>query len=198
MEEGYRKNLPPLYVIAGKIKGRKIECPKGEIRPMTARSRAALFNIIGDCSGMDMLDLFCGSGSISIEAFSRGVESSDLVDGDRGKKEIIEKNLLHAGFTNGKLYISDAINFCERTTKKYDFIMVDPPYKMEKKEKLIEVVSEKNLLKDNGFLVIQLPKKYDMDEEIGDLYQFDIRNYGLNTLIFYRKKDLENKNDSNA
>ncbi|HOV13190.1 MAG TPA: 16S rRNA (guanine(966)-N(2))-methyltransferase RsmD [Spirochaetota bacterium] len=188
MEQKQRMNLPPLYVIAGTIKGRKIECPKGEIRPMTAKSRAALFNIIGDCSGMEMLDLFCGSGSISIEAFSRGMESSDLVESDRGKKEVIEKNLTHAGFTNAKLNIADVVNFCERTTKKYDFIMVDPPYKWDKKEELINIISQRDLLKPEGFLVIQLPRKYFINEEIGDLEQFDIRNYGLNTLIFYRKK----------
>ncbi len=198
MEKGYRKNLPPLYVIAGKIKGRKIECPKGEIRPMTAKSRAALFNIIGNCAGMEMLDLFCGSGSISLEAFSRGAESSDLVDGDRGKKEIIEKNLQHAGFSGGKVFISDALLFCKRTTKQYDFIMVDPPYKMEKKEKIIETISENNLLKENGFVVIQLPKKYEISDKIGDLYRYDVRNYGLNALIFYSRKKTENENDSGS
>lgn len=194
MDKSNKKGLPPLYVISGKIKGRKIECPSGAtgpIRPMTARSRAALFNIIGDCTGMEMLDLFCGSGSISFEAYSRGVETSDLVEGDRGKKEIIEKNLLHCGFTNGHLYISDVITFCERTTKKYDFIMVDPPYKWDKKEELIELISEKKLLKENGFLVIQLPRKYMISQEIGNLIQYDIRNYGLNTLIFYREKDKD-------
>ncbi len=195
MVRKHRKNLPPLYVIAGKIKGRKIECPTGEIRPMTAKSRAALFNIIGDCSDMDMLDLFCGSGSISIEAFSRGVESADLVELDRGKKDIIEKNLVHSGFVSAKLYISDVIKFCERTQKKYDFIMIDPPYKWDKKEELINLIDQKDLLKQDGFLIIQLPKKYFISEEIGGLEQFDMRNYGLNTLIFYRKKVSEKSID---
>ncbi|OHD05999.1 MAG: 16S rRNA (guanine(966)-N(2))-methyltransferase RsmD [Spirochaetes bacterium GWD1_27_9] len=187
--KGNRENLPALRVIAGKIKGRKIECPPGIIRPMTAKVRAALFNIMGDCTGMKMLDLFCGSGSISIEAFSRGMESSDLVDFDRDKKEITEKNLAHAGFTNGKFHYSDAISFCERTTEKYDFIMIDPPYIWDKKEELIEIISKRNLLKDDGVLVMQLPRKYKISEEIGDLYMYDFRAYGLNTLLFYGKKE---------
>jgi 16S rRNA (guanine966-N2)-methyltransferase len=187
-----RMNLPPLHVIAGKIKGRKIECPPGEIRPMTAKVRAALFNIVGDCTGKKMLDLFCGSGSISIEAFSRGMESSDLVELDSGKKEVIEKNLTHAGFTNAKYHISDVISFCERTTDKYDFIMVDPPYKWDQKEELIKVISEKNILKDDGFLVMQLPKNWKISEKIGDLERYDIRSYGLNTLLFYARTEYLN------
>jgi 16S rRNA (guanine966-N2)-methyltransferase len=180
-----RKSLPPLRVIAGKIKGRKILCPSGEIRPMTAKVRAALFNIIGDCSGKKMLDLFCGSGSISIEAFSRGIESSDLVEGDFGKKEVIKQNLEHAGFEKGRLHISDVMSFCGSTSGKYDFIMVDPPYKWDKKEELIEIISNRKLLTDNGFLVIQLPRKYEISETIGELVRYDLRAYGLNTLMFY-------------
>jgi 16S rRNA (guanine966-N2)-methyltransferase len=155
---------------------------------MTAKVRAALFNIIGDCSGMKMLDLFCGSGSISIEAFSRGMESSDLVELDREKKEIIEKNLNHAGFEKAKYHISDVLSYCERCNLRYDFIMIDPPYSWDKKEKLIEIIAEKNLLEDEGFLVMQLPKKYKISEEIGNLIQYDFRAYGLNTLLFYCKK----------
>jgi 16S rRNA (guanine966-N2)-methyltransferase len=183
-----RKVLPPLRVIAGKIKGRKILCPSGEIRPMTAKVRAALFNIIGNCNGLQMLDLFCGSGSISIEAYSRGMESSDLVEGDFGKKETIINNLKHAEFEKGHLFISDVISFCRSTINKYDFIMIDPPYKWDLKEELIKVISDKNLLKDKGFLVIQLPKKYEINEEIGELINFDSRSYGLNTLLFYHQK----------
>jgi 16S rRNA (guanine966-N2)-methyltransferase len=195
MKERYNhkdgKRLPPLRVIAGKIKGRRIEFPPGEldIRPMTAKVRAALFNIIGDCTGMNMLDLFCGSGSISIEAFSRGVESSDLVELDRNRKAIIEKNLEHSGFVNGKHFVSDVISFCERTEKKYDFIMMDPPYIWDKKEELIMLISDKKLLTEKGFLVIQLPRKYQISEEIGDLIRYDMRSYGLNTLMFYKRKD---------
>jgi 16S rRNA (guanine966-N2)-methyltransferase len=180
-----RKTLPPLRVIAGKIKGRKILCPAGEIRPMTSIVRSALFNIIGDCTGMKMLDLFCGSGSISIEAFSRGMESSDLIESDPGKKEIINKNLEHAGFTGGKLHISDVLSFCRSTNNKYDFIMNDPPYNWDMKEKLIKVISDRKLLTAEGFLVIQLPKKYVIAEAIGDLVRYDSRSYGLNTLMFY-------------
>jgi len=176
-----------LHVIAGKIKGRRIECPLGEIRPMTSIVKEALFNIIGDCSGMKILDLFSGSGSISIEAYSRGAESAVIVEKDYGKKETILKNLSHSGFTNAKVIISDAFSYCRNCNEKFDFIMIDPPYRMENKEDLIKIISERDLLTENGFVVIQLPKKYKIDQQIGDLYCYDRRSYGLNSILFFKR-----------
>ncbi len=175
-------------VIAGKIKGMRIDFTPGIVRPMTSKVKEALFSIIYDCIGLRMLDLFCGSGSISIEAFSRGIESSDLVEFDLGKKKIIENNLKKAGFENAKLYVADVFSYCKKCNKKYDFIMVDPPFKWNNKEKLLKVVSENDLLNDEGFLVIHLPRKEELSEDIDGLTRYDIRSYGLNTLMFYRKK----------
>ncbi len=174
------------HVIAGKIKGMKIEFTPGEVRPMTSMVKKALFDIIHDCSGMNILDLFCGSGSISIEAYSRGVENADLVENDWNKKNIIEENLKKAGFKNGNLIVSDVLLYCKNCTKKYDFIMADPPFKWDRKEELLEIISEKKLLDKNGFLVLHLYKKEDLDDKIKDLSCYDIRRYGINKLLFYK------------
>jgi 16S rRNA (guanine966-N2)-methyltransferase len=175
-------------VIAGKIKGMKIENTPGVVRPMTSLVKKALFDIIFDCNGIKMLDLFCGSGSISIEAFSRGADSSHLVESDWTKKASIEYNLKKSGFNNAKLFISDAISFCEKSEEKYDFIMVDPPFNWTKKEVLLSIISDKNLLNDNGFLVIHIPKKEKLNVEINNLHCYDTRSYGINTLMFFKKK----------
>ncbi len=173
-------------VIAGIIKGKLIECPPGEIRPMTSKVKEALFNIIGDCSGLTMLDLFSGSGNISIEAYSRGLLNSDLVESDYQKKKVIEKNLLNAGFENSNLFIQDVFDYCNKCNKTYDFIMVDPPFNWGKKEELLNLISEKQLLNDNGYLIIHLTKKEVLNEQIGKLISYDKRKYGLNVLIFYK------------
>lgn len=176
------------HVIAGKLKRMKIEYTPGEIRPMTSLVKKALFDIINDCSNIEnMLDLFCGSGSISIEAYSRGIKNADLIETDKLKKDVIEKNLKKAGFDNANLIIADALMYCKNCNKKYDFIMVDPPFKWEKKNELLEVISERKLLKNNGFLVIHLPKKEDINEIIADLDCYDSRKYGINKLLFYKK-----------
>jgi len=184
-----KPEVKKIRVQAGKIKGMSIECPPGEIRPMMSKVKEALFNIIGNCEEMEMLDLYSGSASISIEAFSHGAKSADIVEADYGKKEILFKNIKKAGFENAKIYISDAIAFCQRAKKQYDFIMCDPPFKMENKEKILEVISESNLLKDDGFAVIHLPKKEHLPEIVGDLEQYDNRKYGLNVIAFYSKKE---------
>ena len=176
-----------MHVVAGRIKGRRIECPPGEIRPMTSLVKSALFNIIGDCSKLSMLDLFSGSGSIAIEAYSRGLESCTIVEGDHNKKTVIMRNLEHSGFTNCDLIISDVLSYCKSTDKSYDFIMADPPFKWEMKAELLSVISERNILNDNGFLVIHTPKKQLLNKEIGNLYQYDIRIYGLNAIQFFKK-----------
>lgn len=174
------------HVIAGKIKGMKIEFTPGEVRPMTSLVKKALFDIIHDCTDLSMLDLFCGSGSISIEAYSRGIEKSDLVESDWNKKKIIEENLEKAGFKNANLIISDVLLYCKNCINKYDFIMVDPPFNWERKEELLEIISESKLLTENGFLVIHLNKKEDLNERIKELICYDIRRYGINKLLFYK------------
>ncbi len=179
------------HVIAGKLKGMKIEFTPGEVRPMTSLVKKALFDIIRNCSGLNMLDLFCGSGSISIEAYSRNIESTDLVESDWNKKNIIEQNLIKAGFKKSNLIIADVILYCKSCDKQYDFIMADPPFRWDKKEELLKIISEKQLLKDNGFLVLHVPKKEDLKEKIDTLECYDIRKYGINKLLFYRKEIIK-------
>jgi len=181
-----KKPKPHTRVVAGKIKGKLIECPPGEIRPMTSKVKEALFNILGDCTGLKMLDLFSGSGNVSIEAFSHGLESADLIEVDHGKKAIIKKNLDNAGFENARLIIANAFLFCERSSDQYDIIMVDPPFKMENKEELLLIISKQDLLKKNGVLIIHLPKKEKLNESIGQLQNYDTRSYGLNKVMFFK------------
>jgi 16S rRNA (guanine966-N2)-methyltransferase len=182
-------NKKGLYtrVIAGNLKGLKIEDTPGVVRPMTSRVKEALFDIIFDCNDIKMLDLFCGSGSLSIEAFSRGAASSYLVESDWGKKEYIENNLKKARFENAKLFISDALSFLKRCNEKYDFIMADPPFKWERKAELLKIIDERKLLSEKGFLVIHIPKKENLPEKVGELICYDTRNYGINTLKFFKQ-----------
>ena len=134
-----------------------------------------------------MLDLFCGSGSISIEAYSRGIKNADLVESDWNKKPVIEKNLKKVGFDKSNLIIADVMLYCKNCSKKYDFIMIDPPFKWDKKNELLEIICEKDLLNDNGFIIIHVPKKEDLKESMAGIQCYDIRKYGINKLLFYKK-----------
>jgi 16S rRNA (guanine966-N2)-methyltransferase len=174
-------------VIAGNLKGMKIEDTPGVVRPMTSRVKEALFSIIFDCNDIKMLDLFCGSGSLSIEAFSRGAAISHLVESDRAKSDYIENNLKRARFESAKLFVTDAFTFIKRCEEKYDFIMADPPFNFGKKSELLELIGERELLADGGFLVVHIPKKENIPEKTEKLICYDTRTYGINTLKFYKK-----------
>lgn len=186
-----------ISVASGTLKGRKLDCPPGEIRPMTSMCKQALFNIMFGRRDMEMLDLFSGSASISIEGYSRGmVKSADVVEGDYGKKVILNGNIDKLGLT-GKInpIISDAFAYIRRCTKKYDFIMLDPPFKMENKQSLLELLEQKELLKDNGIIVIHAKYTDSFDNQIGKLVQTDYRRYGINVLVFYQwEKDIAENN----
>jgi 16S rRNA (guanine(966)-N(2))-methyltransferase RsmD len=193
----YTRNQKPEYmhVASGKIKGRRIQCPPGIIRPMTAKVKTALFNIVGECDNYKMLDLFCGSGCITIEAFSHGLKDGTLVEGDFGKRKILQENLVHAGFESANVVFMDALIYTQTPPSpsgRFDFIMADPPFIWDKKVELVENISKNKFLKDNGFLVLHIPKKEDVPTEIGDLVQYDYRAYGINALLFYKYKSCEN------
>lgn len=179
-----------IRVASGTLKGRKLDCPPGEIRPMTSMCKQALFNIMFGRTDMEMLDLFSGSASISIEGYSRGmVKSADVVEGDYSKKAVLNSNINKLGLT-GEInpIISDAFAYIRRCAKKYDFIMLDPPFKMENKQSLLELLEQKELLKDNGIIVIHAKYTDSFDEQIGKLVQTDYRRYGINVLVFYQWK----------
>ena len=183
-----------MHVASGAIRGRRIECPPGIIRPMTAKVKTALFNIIGECSGYRMLDLFAGSGCISIEAFSHGLTDGTLVEGDYGKRTILTNNLKHAGWETAVPIFMDALTFVQTppaSDKRFDFIMADPPFIWDKKVELVTAISRNRFLKDNGFLVLHVPKKEDVPEEIDNLIQYDYRRYGINVLLFYKYKECD-------
>lgn len=192
------KNNLKIRVASGSLRGRVIDCPPGEIRPMTSMCKQALFNILYGRTDMSMLDLFSGSASISIEGFSRGmVKSADIVEGDFGKKAILQGNIdkfnLNESFN---LIISDAFNYIKRCNKKYDLIMADPPFKMSNKEELITIIDKKELLNNDGIIVMHATSKDEFSPEIGNLIQTDYRKYGLNALIFYTHKNRLNETSS--
>ena len=91
-----------MRIIGGSARGRRIAAPKGSaIRPTADRVREALFNILPrDLAGMRVLDLFAGSGSLSLEALSRGAESALLVDESAAAAKLIRRNVDALGFTD--------------------------------------------------------------------------------------------------
>jgi 16S rRNA (guanine966-N2)-methyltransferase len=123
-----------MRIIAGSRKGARIFAPKGrDTRPTGDRAREAAFNLIGPVDGMNVLDLFAGSGAMGLEALSRGATSATFVERDRAAAETIVRNLDKLTLTGATVVREDAARALAADAargKRYDLVLIDPPYRM--------------------------------------------------------------------
>jgi 16S rRNA (guanine966-N2)-methyltransferase len=121
-----------MRVIAGAHGGRSLVTPRGRAtRPTSDRVREAVFSILGDVVGEDVLDLYAGSGALAIEALSRGAASATLVDSAPAAIASIRRNLAALGL-EARVHRADARAFlraASRSAPQYDLVFLDPPYR---------------------------------------------------------------------
>lgn len=179
-----------MRITGGELKGRIISCPDGVIRPAMDRMRESVFAIIGDLTGKSFLDLFSGSGTIAIEAVSRGAEKVDLVEKDRIKIDTILANVsLTEESMNKKIrcHFMPVEYFLKRCKEQFDYIFCDPPFPYKFHKNLIEIISENNLLTEKGIVLIHRPEEKPLPENISNLKRIDQRIYGRSIVDFYGK-----------
>ena len=117
-----------MRIIAGSRKGHNIYAPRGlDTRPTSDRVRENVFNILGPVDDATVLDLYAGSGAMGLEALSRGAAQAVFVDDDRNAVEAIERNLDKLRL-RATVLCRDAIAFLASEKRKYDLVLVDPPY----------------------------------------------------------------------
>jgi 16S rRNA (guanine966-N2)-methyltransferase len=115
-------------VVAGEFKGRRLVAPRGRrTRPTSDKVREAIFSILGDVSGLRVLDLFAGSGALGIEAISRGAGQTVFVERDPRAIDAIRRNL-HAVGARAALVEGDAMVFLRQEQGPHDLVFCDPPY----------------------------------------------------------------------
>jgi 16S rRNA (guanine966-N2)-methyltransferase len=184
-----------LRIIGGKARGKRIRSVPGETtRPITDKVREALFNIIGqDIQGASFLDLFAGTGSVGIEALSRGAEYVSFVELNHKPLAIIRENLKSTGLElNAVVTHADAFTLLERSIyHQFDYIFIAPPqYKNMWSRALQSIDNHIGWLSDDAWVIVQIhPIEYKpISEEmlINNLVEFDQRRYGSTLLIFYR------------
>ena len=119
-----------MRIIAGSRKGHTINAPAGRAtRPTSDRVRENVFNILGPVDDANFLDLYAGSGALGLEALSRGAARAIFVERDAGAARIIEENLDRLRL-HGTVLRQDALAVVAAETRKYDLVLVDPPYEM--------------------------------------------------------------------
>jgi 16S rRNA (guanine966-N2)-methyltransferase len=121
--------MPEMRITGGELRGRGLHVPRTGVRPTTGRVREALFSMLGGVDGARVLDLFSGSGSLGIEALSRGASEATLVDTRPGAAR---RNLMSLGLTDRAEAVgSDAARFLRRAQpQSFDLVLCDPPYRL--------------------------------------------------------------------
>ncbi len=178
-----------MRITGGKLKGRIIKCPDGIIRPAMDRMRESVFAIIGDLSGKSWLDLFSGSGTIAIEAVSRGASQVQLCEKDRIKiKQVLE----NVSVTEKELGVKIGCHFMavelflKRCKDKFDYIFLDPPFPYKYRLDLLKIIEQRSLLTEDGTAMIHFPEEDMLPEKIGKLELSDKRVYGRSIVHFYK------------
>ena len=176
-----------MRIISGKYKGRRISPPKNlPVRPTTDMSKEALFNVLRNhfnFDGLKVLDLFSGTGNISYEFASRGSDNITCVDGDFGCVKFIKQTATEFDF-NIAAVKSDVLKFIEKCNAKYDIIFADPPYAFEQKifEKIVLDIFDRNLLEDEGMMIIEHSKYTKLDHLIHFSFK---KSYGGSIFSFF-------------
>jgi 16S rRNA (guanine(966)-N(2))-methyltransferase RsmD len=184
-----------MRIISGKYKGRRIFPPKGlPVRPTTDMSKEALFNVLNNhfsFEGLKVLDLFAGTGNISFEFASRGSTPITSVDADFGCVKFIKQIASEYDF-NIAATKSDVFSFLEKNKTSYDIIFADPPYALDQKtfEKIILLVFEKELLNEEGMMVIEHSKYTKLDHMIHFSFK---KSYGGSIFSFFEIEENKEK-----
>lgn len=119
-----------MRIVAGEFKGRRLEGPASSAtRPTSDKVREALFSILGDIEGANVLDLFAGTGALALEAISRGAARAVLVERDHRMVGVAKRNIeATAGGQRAELLRGDAIGHLAQQSAQFDLVMIDPPY----------------------------------------------------------------------
>jgi len=186
-----------MRVISGTAKGKKLKAVPGNItRPITDRTKEALFSILGDwIIEARVLDLFGGTGAVGIEALSRGAAHATFIDKSQAATRTIGENL-HATAFAARAFVKrvDAFKFLKQPPsdlQPFDLIYVAPPQYKQIWAKVIQLIDQQldNWLHPDGVIVAQIhPVEY-QELVLHNLVLYDERKYGSTLLCFYEHLD---------
>lgn len=181
-----------MRVISGKFGSRSLKpVPGNKTRPTTDKVKESLFNIIGPFfDGGNFLDLYAGSGAVGIEAISRGMDSATLIDRQYLAIKTIKDNVKMTNEeSNFNIYKMDSDKALEKLSsngKKFDYIFLDPPYKMQKMVEQLAAIKELNLLNENGMVICETDDNVHLKDDVDGYNLIQQKEYGITIVTLYR------------
>jgi len=177
-----------MKIVSGIYRGRPLKTLEGKTtRPTSDKVRGAIFNMIGPYfEGGRVLDLYAGSGGLSIEAVSRGMSSAVLVERERKAQAIVAENIqMTKEVGKFELLKMDAERALEQVSGEFDLIFLDPPYAKEQIVADIEKMAEKELFSEDVMVVCETDKAVELPEEIACLGIWKEKIYGISKVTVY-------------
>lgn len=181
-------------MISGIARGRRLlDVPGDMTRPITDRAKESLFNILGaDIEEASFLDLFAGTGSVGIEALSRGANFARFIDSQRQAVEIVRRNLQVTGLEQkAEVIRMDAFSHIERKADRaFTYVFIAPPqYKGLWKRALLSLDAHADWLAEDAWVIAQIhPVEYET-LSLGHLVEFEQRHYGSVLFVFYERQN---------
>ena len=181
-----------MRVAGGTARGHRLKgAVAAGVRPTSERARAAIFNVLPPRILQDarVLDLFAGTGSLGIEALSRGAAWADFVEKNRRQYQVLRGNLESTGFRDqSTVYCADAGRMIGNLPGPYQLILLDPPYKMERLDEFMASLgATPGLVDESGMVVVGHSRHMSLATEYGELNLTSRRRYGDNSVDFYLK-----------
>ncbi len=183
-----------MRIVGGVYKSRTIEMPEGvDIRPTQDKVRQAVFNILQDVSGMAVLELFAGSGAFGIEALSRGARHATFVDNNMKCVQTIRKNL-------GKLKVDaslygiirlnalEAASKLNKKAKKFDLIILDPPYYGEMAKNCLITIDNHDILTQSALVVVEHFKRDKLPDGLKNIALLAERSYSDTKISIFKRR----------
>ncbi len=178
-----------MRIIAGFLKGRRLNPPASlPVRPTTDMARESLFNILNnyvDYESCAVMDLFAGTGAVSLEFVSRGAREVTSIDINAQCTDFIKDSARQFGIKNLHVVRSDVFDMLKRAYKKFDIVFADPPYALEALPQLPDLIFDQDLLTEDGIFVLEHPREYQFEQHP---HFWQHRNYGKVNFTFFAKQ----------
>lgn len=177
-----------MRIIAGSLRGRRLNPPTTlPVRPTTDMARESLFNILNNYVDYDecsVLDLFAGTGAVSLEFVSRGARDVTSIDINAQCTDFIKLCTSQFGVKNLRVVRADVFDLLKHPNRLFDIVFADPPYAIESLDTLPDLVFDHQLLTDDGIFILEHPREFSFEQHP---HFWQHRAYGKVNFTFFAK-----------